>query len=113
VPILLVQVVLVCPPLILKPCIQQLPVGLQSGLTDDHWEGQRLFVVPVNGVDGGFGGFGRQSHAMATLALARAFESFLLAVTSFSMALVFWMTALARLLSDLVIMAACLASVAA
>jgi hypothetical protein len=69
--------------------------------------------VPVVGVDGGFGGFGGWSHAMVALALARAFASFLLAVTSFSMVFFFWMAALARLSSGLAIMAACLASVAA
>jgi hypothetical protein len=72
-----------------------------------------LFVVLVDRVDGGFGGFGRQGHAMAALALARAFASFLLVVMSFSMVLFFWIAALARLSSDLAIMAACLASVAA
>ncbi len=88
-------------------------MGSQSGLTADQWDGQQLFVVPIDGVDGGFGGFGRQSHAMTAFALARAFVSFLLAVTSFSMMLFFWMVALARLSSNLTIMVACLASVAA
>ncbi len=50
---------------------------------------------------------------MAVLALARAFASFSLAVTSFSTVSFFWMAALARLSSDLAIMAACSASVAA
>ncbi len=50
---------------------------------------------------------------MAALASARAFASFALAVMSFSTVSFFWMGALARLSSDLAIMAACLASVAA
>jgi hypothetical protein len=68
-----------------------------------------LFVELLDGVDGGFegfGGFGRWSRAMVVLALARAFASFSLAVTSFSMASFFWMVALAKLSSDLAIMAA-------
>ncbi len=50
---------------------------------------------------------------MGALALASAFASFLLAVTSFSTVLFFWMVALARLSSDLAIMAACQALVVA
>jgi hypothetical protein len=72
----------------------------------DQWDGRRLFIVPVDGIGGGFGGLGRQSHAMVVLALARAFVSFLLAVTSFSTVLFFWMAALARLSSDLAAMVA-------
>ncbi len=108
-----VQVTLVCPFLTLKPCVDQQPVGSQFGLTADQCDRQQLFIVLIDRVDGGFGGFGRQSRAMAALASARAFASFLLAVTSFSVVLFFWMAALARLSSDLAIMVACSVSVAA
>ncbi len=82
----------------------------------DQCDGRRLFVELLDGVEGGLGGlggFGRRSCVMAALALARAFMSFGLAVKSFSTVSFFWMAAMARLSSDLSIMAACLASVAA
>ncbi len=79
----------------------------------DQYDGRRLFVVLLDGVDRGFGGFGRRSRVMAALASARAFASFLLAVTSFSTVSFFWMAALVRLSSDLAIMVACLVLVAA
>ncbi len=50
---------------------------------------------------------------MAVLALAGAFASFMLAVTSFSTVLFFWMAALARLSSDLAIIVGCSELVAA
>ena len=82
----------------------------------DQCDGQQLFIELFDEVDkgfGGLGGFGRWSRVMAALASASAFTSFALAVMGFSMVSFFWMAALARLSSDLAIMAACLASVVA
>ncbi len=47
------------------------------------------------------------------IGISKAFASFALAVTSFSTVSYFWMAALARLSSDLAIIAACSALVAA
>ncbi len=84
------------------------PVGLDGRQLDGHGR----LSVPL-GVVGAAGMFGRERQAMVAFASARAFARHSFAATSFSTVLFFWIAAFARLLSDVTMRAACLASVAA
>jgi hypothetical protein len=99
---LCLQVVLEWPHFTFHPCVQQHPFGSQSGLTGYQWAGRGQLVALVE-VEGVAVGAGRHRRAMAALVSASAFASFLLAATSLSTLLFFWIVALARLSRDVAI----------
>jgi hypothetical protein len=106
---LCLQVVLEWPHLTFQPWDQQYLFGSHSGLTGNQCasRGQLSELVDVKGVAAGAG---RRRHAVAALASARAFASFSLAARSLSTVSFFCIVALARLLREVAIWAACSAS---
>ncbi len=101
------QVVLLCPTLTQKPCIQQYPVGSQVGLVDLQWGG---FTCPDHYSVGRLPVF---NFAIASVRLAMIFFCCWFLATSLSIVLFFWMDAFAKLSSNAAIFSAWTISCAA